>query len=485
MSISRRAYLSVAALAASSVAIAKTSGAAGVGRMASGLGLTESDLKSMAVLASDLEVVTVTDTSVAFTWATYAPGVQTAYGFAKPTIPASEEVRLALADGASLKTVHEGFSESGYHHVVIGGLEPDRTYRFECWSEGVKALPSLGVTMNKQAPEARGEFTTLPALEGHHLATFALTNDTHIGKPNHDGIRIGNFGLSAEPGDQPFSSMQLEGLLKTVATDEIGTIVVNGDCTDSNRPEEYDEFLRVMNGFGELGKQWFVTRGNHDNHPPGLPNINGRRGRGIRRGKTEIPDYFSKRLIPTQQHWTTQVGDVRLIGLDTAEFGYAGGRINERQMRAVRAELAADPERPTIMFAHHPFTRDAVRSHIGGPAFMMDWEQSLALQRVAAATPGVKGVFAGHTHRSRRGIADVGSTDFCERGSSLGYPGGYTRVRVHTDGYQVTFHRTRTPESLAWSTKTRWSMFGLEPELMLGKISDRNYVQHFRIPVAL
>ena len=78
MSISRRAYLSVATLAASSMAVAKTSGAYGLEYVTSGLGLTQSDSKSWQVLASDLEVITVTDTSVAFTWATYAPGVQTA-----------------------------------------------------------------------------------------------------------------------------------------------------------------------------------------------------------------------------------------------------------------------------------------------------------------------------------------------------------------------------------------------------------------------
>ena len=483
MSISRRAYLSVATLAASSMALAKTSGAYGLGLVTAGLGLSEDDTKSMAAQASDLEVVTVTDTSVAFTWATYAPGVKTAYGLARPTVAAGQRVLMAPVGGGELKTVHEGFSESGYHHVVIEGLEPDREYQFECWSDDAKAEPTLAVTMSKTAPEHLGVFKTLPTLSGKLLATIALTNDTHIGKPNHDGIRFGNFGLSSEPGEQPFPSMQLESLLKTVKEDGIDTIVVNGDCTDSNRPEEYDEFLRVMNQFGEMGKQWFVTRGNHDIHPPGLPNINGRRGRDIRKGKTYIPDYFSGLLVPTQQHWVTQVGEVRLIGLDTAEFGYAGGRINERQMRAVRAELAQDPERPTILFAHHPITDDAVQSHLGGPSFMLERTQAAALQKILAATPGAKAVFAGHTHRNRRGVADVGATDFCERGSSLGYPGGFTRIHIHTDGSQVTYHRTRTPESLAWSVKTRWSLFGLEPELMLGQISDRNYVQHYKIAV--
>lgn len=485
MSISRRAYLSVATLAASSMAVAKTSGAYGLEYVTSGLGLTQSDSKSWQVLASDLEVITVTDTSVAFTWATYAPGVQTAYGFIKPTVPSDERVLLGPADSTQLELVHEGYSESGYHHVVIDGLEPGREYRFECWSHNCRAVPSLNITMSKTAPEKTGVVSTLPALEGAHLATFALTNDTHIGKPNHDGIRIGNLGLSSGPGEQPFASMQLQGLVDTVKAAGLDTLVINGDCTDSNRPEEYDELIRVLDTFGEFGKNWFVTRGNHDVHPPGLPNINGFRGRGIRKGKTAVPDYFSQRLVPTQQHWSTRVGEVRLIGVDTAEFGYAGGRINERQMRALRAELADDPERPTILFAHHPFTQDAVRSHFGGEAFMVEAQQAKIFQEILAATPGAKGVFAGHTHRSRRGIADYGDTDFCERGAALGYPGGYTQIRIHTDGYQISYHRTTTPQSLSWSTKTRWSMFGLEPEFMLGKISDRNYVNFFKNKVPL
>lgn len=485
MSLSHRAYLSVATLAASSIAVAKTSGAYGLERFTAGLGLAKSDVKSWQVLASDLEVISVTDTSVAFTWATYAPGVQTAYGFIKPTVPSDERVLLAPVDAPELELVHEGYSESGYHHVVISGLNPNREYRFECWSHNCRAVPSLTITMSKTAPEKTGRFHTLPALAGSHLATIALTNDTHIGKPNHDGIRIGNLGLSSNPGETPFASMQLQGLVDTVKAAGIDTLVVNGDCTDSNQPEEYDEFIRVMNTFGEFGKNWFVTRGNHDVHPPGLPNINGFRGRDIRRGKTAIPDYFSQRLVPTQQHWSTRIGEVLLIGIDTAEFGYAGGRINERQMRAIRAELADDPDRPTIAFAHHPMTQDAAHSHLGGESFMLDSQQAKVLQTVLAATPGVKGVFAGHTHRSRRGVADFGSTDFCERGSSLGYPGGYTKIRVHTDGYQISYHRTETQESLTWSSKTRWSMFGFEPVFMLGRVSDRNYVSHFKHSVEL
>ena len=54
MSISRRAYLSVATLAASSMAVATTSGAYGLEYVTSGLWLTQSDSKSCHVLSRDL-----------------------------------------------------------------------------------------------------------------------------------------------------------------------------------------------------------------------------------------------------------------------------------------------------------------------------------------------------------------------------------------------------------------------------------------------
>ncbi|MEJ5920449.1 MULTISPECIES: metallophosphoesterase family protein [unclassified Corynebacterium] len=476
MSISRRAYLSVATLAAGSINLAKTTGANGIVRFTSSFGLTPSDVEGMVVRATDLEVATITSTSVTFTWATYAPGVSTPYGFAKPTVPAGELVKIGPVDSYEMHVMHDRVSDSGYHHVTINGLEPGRTYRFECWSDGVRAVPSLAVTKTRTAPEMTGTFTTLPALEGAYVGTIAVTNDTHIGKPYHDGIRIEGVGLTSGPDEDPFAAMQLEGLLRTVKADGIDTVVVNGDCTDHNEPEEYDEFKRIMNTFGEQDKNWFVTRGNHDNHLPGTPHTNGSIGRAIRSGKVEVPDYFSEHFTPTQQHWSTQIGELRLMGLDTATFGIGGGYISPDQMDAVRTELFDDPDRPTLLFGHHPVTYDAMRSHLGGEAFMLPRAQSQQLQATLSKASGVKAMFAGHTHRSRRGKADVGTVDYCERGAALGYPGGYTQVRVHTDGYQVTYHRTRTEQSLTWSTRTRWSMLGFEPELMLGRASDRNYI---------
>lgn len=479
MSLSRRAYLSVATLAASSLAIAKTSGVSSVARVGATFGLSNKDVAGMEIRASDLELVTLTDKSVAFTWSTYAPGVRTAYGFAKPTVAADQRIYLGPVESTTLPLVYEGGSESGYHHVVIDGLEPGRTYRYECWSGDVKAAPSLAVTLAKDAPETSGTFTTLTPLEGAHLATIALTNDTHIGKPYHDGIRIEGVGLTEDPGETRFPTMQLEGLIETVKETGIDTLVVNGDCTDHNEVEEYDEFTRIMNQFGTFGEQWFVTRGNHDNHYPGIANTNGKRGRHIRKRKLQVPDYFSERFVPSQEHWSTRVGELRLIGVDTADFGVAGGRIYPEQMDAIRTELYDDPDRPTIFFAHHPMTLDAAHSHLGGEAFMTQRDQSIHFQEMIAKAPGSIAVFAGHTHRSRRGKADFGFVDYCERGASLGYPGGYTKIRVHEDGYHVSFHRTTTEESLSWSTRTRWSMFGLEPEFMLGKVDDRNWARLF------
>ena len=236
--------------------------------------------------------------------------------------------------------------------------------------------------------------------------TVVHSDDTHIGKPYHDGIKIEGIGLREAEGARRFQTMQLEELLAGVA-----------------------------DHFGTVGPA-------------------------------------------PQQHWAARVGELRLIGIDSSTVHDDGGYISPEQLDAVHAELLADADRPTFVFAHHPITRDAAYTNAGGPGFIVPEDQARRLQESLAATPGAAAMFAGHTHRTRRGRADVGHVDFCERGACLGYPGGYTLLDVREGGYMVTFHRTPARESLDWSARTRWSLLGFEPEYMLGSVEDRNYSVH-------
>lgn len=471
MTISRRAFLSAATLAAGSLVLARPASAY-TGSLPPGMmpGSLDPATIQGGIQAADLEVATVTDTSVAFTWATYAPGILTPYGLAQPTVNAGEEVLVGPADGGRMRVVHADDRPRGYHHVVVEGLEPGRAYRFECRSNGVRAVPSLLTTRRPSSPELTGTFTTLTPPPGRSLGTVAITNDTHIGKPFHDGIKVEGIGLKEAEGARRFPTMQLEELLAGVAGTSAAAVVVNGDCTDGNSAEQASEFKRIMDGFGEQGSRWFATRGNHDNYEPGSTSADG--------DMAEVPDHFGIAGAPRQRHWAARVGELRLIGVDSSTVHDDGGYISPEQLDAVHAELLSDADRPTFVFAHHPITRDAAYSNIAGPDFIVPEDQARRLQESLAATPGAAAMFAGHTHRTRRGRADVGHVDSCERGACLGYPGGYTLLDVREGGYMVTFHRTPSRESLDWSARTRWSLAGFEPEYMLGSTEDRNYSVH-------
>src|SRR5699024_2550864 len=102
----------------------------------------------------------------------FTPGVLTPYGLAQPTVNAGEEVLIGPADGGAMTVVHADDTPRGYHHVIVDGLG---------------------------------------------LGTIAITNDTHIGKPYHDGIKIEGIGLREAEGARRFPTMQLEELLAGVA----------------------------------------------------------------------------------------------------------------------------------------------------------------------------------------------------------------------------------------------------------------------------
>ena len=40
----------------------------------------------------------------------------------------------------------------------------------------------------------------------------------------------------------------------------------------------------------------------------------------------------------------------------------------------------------------------------------------------------------------------------------------------------MNFHRTGSPQALHWSSRSRWAMYGLNPEYTLGTTAHRNYV---------
>ncbi len=434
------------------------------------------------LVVTDLEVVTVTDTSVTFSWATYA-GPHPAWGKLAPLAPADTEVALVPVDadeGGELPVVHKDEAQVGYHFVTVDKLRPGTTYRFECRSNGLVAEPGLITRNLPNTPEQTGLFTTLVAPEGEYLTTIAILNDTHIGENGH-GIVVGNLPapIFPEAGAAPYPEVMLTAALAELRGMGIEKVFVNGDATSEARPAEVRRFAEIMNTFGAQGQQWFVTRGNHDRpHKPEADPSAGYDEFPVLEGTEDHRDPFGVLLgRPRQELWVTQQGPVRIIGLDSSKLDESGGEISPEQFDALERELQRDPNKPTVVLAHHPITSQAGWTNAGGPTFILNSADARRLQQLLNDAPGVFFAGAGHTHRAKRTRGDIGAgVDYLETGACKAYPGGYTLLHVYSGGYQVNFHRLNSEDALAWTARARWAMYGFEPEALLGELADRNYV---------
>ena len=56
-------------------------------------------------------------------------------------------------------------------------------------------------------------------------------------------------------------------------------------------------------------------------------------------------------------------------------------------------------------------------------------------------------------------------------------PGGFSLLRLHTDGYALNFYKTRSDFAREWSERSRQEISGAWPQFALGSsVSDRNTV---------
>ncbi|WP_024802470.1 metallophosphoesterase [Nocardia sp. BMG51109] len=427
-----------------------------------------------SLIATDLEVVTVTDTSVALTWTTL--GLDAA-GAPVP-MAAGTEVRLAPADSREPAAAHlpDGAQRTPYHYAEIDGLEPGRTYRFEAWSDGVRAAPANNVvTRTPGTAETTGEFTTLVPPPGRPLRTVALSNDVHFGEEISGLVAAGlPPGIAQEPGLAPYPEVMLAALLDDLRRPDrgAGQLILAGDLTSEATAAQTRDVRRQLDAWGAAGRDWFAVRGNHDRPHTGADYAGCAPVAG-----TDHRDCWGESFGARGDVLEHRVGGLRLLGLDTTELDGAGGSIDPAEFDRVAEVLRADPDRPTLVFGHHPVTLDAAVSNIAGPGFVLNRPDAARLQELYRSAPGVFLHHSGHTHRNRRTRPDLPlNVEFLEVAAVKEYPGGYTLLRLYEGGYMANFYKTRTADARRWSTRTRAEYLGLQPEYTLGTAADRNHV---------
>ncbi|MGW0635984.1 metallophosphoesterase [Nocardia salmonicida] len=407
------------------------------------------------LVVTDLEVVTVTHDTAILTWSTHR---RDRAGQLRPAA-ADTEVRLAPADSsATAVTRYFDSRRTAHHYAEVRGLEPGRRYRFTACSDGEPAVPGrTWVTRRPGTPEVTGVFLTAPPPQGRLLRTIALANDLHWGE-DRSGLIVAGLPPGLRHDDGHYPQVMTDALLHDIRRPEraVDHLVVAGDLTDRGTAEQSAGIGARLDNWGSAGRDHFVCRGNHD-VPHGAD------------------DHWGSVFQPFGQLACHEVDGLRLIALDTTRRRGSGGTIDTDQLAQLRTTLAADPDRPTLIFGHHPATRYAALSNPGGPGFVLDRASAAALQACYRTSPGVFLHHSGHTHRNRRSRPDSGRVEYLEVAAVKEYPGGYALLRIYERGYTVHFHRIAAAAALAWTSKTRKQYFGLHPDHALGSLPDRNH----------
>jgi 3',5'-cyclic-AMP phosphodiesterase len=173
-------------------------------------------------------------------------------------------------------------------------------------------------------------------------------------------------------------------------------VLITGDLTDCGLPEEYD-ILRAL--LARLSMPVFVVPGNHDRRE------NMRAALAGHMPNCDDPEYL---------HYVVDDFPVRLIGLDTILPGKSAGALCGPRLAFLDSALAAAPEKPTLVFMHHPpfitgvDHMDALRLGEGAEAFA----------EILGRHAQVQNVLCGHVHRKI--VTRVGHA-ICSAAPSVGH----------------------------------------------------------------
>lgn len=194
---------------------------------------------------------------------------------------------------------------------------------------------------------------------------IAQISDLHL-KPNGTLLfgAVDAYGLATE------AIARIEGM-----EPRPDAVLITGDLANDGTDDDYGAVAELI---PRLSMPVFAVPGNHD-----------RRG-GLRR-IFATGDY----LPPTGRLcYAAEIGELRLIGLDSLVEGEAHGEVGREQLDWLDTTLAERRGAPTLVMVHHPPFRTGIgfMDSIG----LRDAED---LAAVIGRHPQVERVLAGHVHR--------------------------------------------------------------------------------------
>lgn len=193
---------------------------------------------------------------------------------------------------------------------------------------------------------------------------IAQISDTHILVPESD---------------HPAAELRGDCVRHTVADinqQQPDAVIFTGDTVQHGQPDEYARLRELL---APLEAPVYLVPGNRDN-------------------KNEMRVVFNdySYLSGTGEflHYVIDDCDTRLIGIDSTLAGERKGRFCEARQAWLEQALSAQPDRPTLLFIHHP-PFDVGDHYVGG---YRQPEEAAALEDIVSRHSQVIGLLCGHVH---------------------------------------------------------------------------------------
>ena len=153
--------------------------------------------------------------------------------------------------------------------------------------------------------------------------------------------------------------------------------IATGDLIEGGQIEEYQRLRDIL---APLAMPLYLIPGNHDDRA----NL--------------VRTFDRHRYLPRDArflHYVVEDWPVRLVALDTLIPGESGGHLCAERLRWLDARLAEAPDRPTLVFMHHPPFKTGIRK-----MDEMGLDGIKALEPIIRRHPQVERIVCGHLHRS-------------------------------------------------------------------------------------
>jgi 3',5'-cyclic AMP phosphodiesterase CpdA len=196
-------------------------------------------------------------------------------------------------------------------------------------------------------------------------------------------------------------------------------LLITGDLTEHGRGGEY---ARVREIVERLGIPVHPIPGNHDD-------------------RDALREAFSdhREIADTGAHinYSILVGGTRVLMCDTVIPGSDAGALHHETAEWLEAELAGDPQRPTLIAMHHPPIRTGIAAM---DAIGMRHDDVVVLGELLRRAPNIGALLAGHVHRPIAGELGGCSVTTC--------PSTFFQLELDL-GAEAPLRRTEEPPGFA------------------------------------